>query len=135
MAKHATARLDKGYITTSRGVGRKNHVEMMAALKHEAGRHKRMTGRDLPDVTDFVARKPLGDDLRQTLLKRRPSSPDADKGGILVKQLPRSSSSKTTPGRRTTVSKSGARDPMPRVDSRTGREASPTGSLTAGCSG
>ena len=119
----SSAQLHKGIITSDPGRAGRDPAEVYRRLREDAERHERATGRRLPDVSDFVARKPLAGDLREAVLKPKPvtaSKPAAasrpavaSKPGSVSRQLP------ARPPRTSAA----PRDPMPRVDERTGREA------------
>ncbi len=68
-------RLDRGLITTEPRGRRGRRHDTFTELRREAERRERTRGRPLPDVTDFVARKPLPDDLERAVLKPRRALP------------------------------------------------------------
>ena len=61
--------LNRGIITTDLGVARRRPEEVYRDLERRAGDRRRSTGRELPDVTDFVARKPLDEDVRRAVAR------------------------------------------------------------------
>ena len=73
--RHGGPRLERGIITTEPRARRGRHHETFADLRREAERRERQNGRPLPDVSDFIARKPLAGDLERTLFKPKPTTP------------------------------------------------------------
>ena len=126
----STRELGRGIITTDPGfVSRKDPKAIVDLLESEVRDYRRTTGRDLPDVSDYVARKPLNPGLREAIVKPKPvtrprtvrsGSPTVSKpvGGakppVVSRELPRGE-----PG--ITIRK--PRDPMPRVKPRPGRDS------------
>ncbi len=70
---HGGPRLERGIITTEPRVRRGRHHEAFTDLRREAERRERLNGRSLPDVSDFVARKPLPENIERAVLKPRPA--------------------------------------------------------------
>ncbi len=63
-------RLQRGIITTDPGRERRRAHEVFDNLKRDVDRTARAAGRTIPDVTDFVGRKPLRDDVAKTVLRK-----------------------------------------------------------------
>ena len=69
LARHHGGSLERGVITTDPGfVGRKNPEEVLAGLRQRAATVSRSGG--VPDVTDFIAKKPLDQKLESVVLAK-----------------------------------------------------------------
>jgi hypothetical protein len=93
----STRELGRGIITTDAGAaGRRNPREIVDLLESEVRDYRRETGRDLPDVSDYVARKPLPNDLREAIVKpkpvRRPDPPAGRRTSVVSWEYPGSPS-------------------------------------------
>ncbi|MCP4654760.1 MAG: FecR domain-containing protein [bacterium] len=62
--------LHRGIITTDPGRRSRRPHEVFEDLKRDVDRTARAAGRTIPDVTDFVGRKPLRNDVAKTVLRK-----------------------------------------------------------------
>ncbi len=126
-SRHGGPRLERGIITTEPRVRRGRHHETFADLRREADRHERQNGRPLPDVSDFIARKPLVGELDRVVLKPRPAAPKppprvapprvaGNKPLVRERPSPRADSPRVERSKPETWTKPSPRVDSPRVD-------------------
>ncbi len=125
-------RLEVGVVTTHPGRharrGRQGH-DIYASLRDEAGRYRQVRGADLPDVTEFVGRQQLRDQVATRVF--RPA--DANKP-LAVTNGPRGNGTRTATGTGTTVITRDGRNGDRRITSadKPGRTATATGQVRSG---